>query len=92
MIEKTLMKSASKTKTGLLKGTSIHQNVYSDKSFIVMNENRGPVMITAQKIQKVARKIVPIGNGGSIMPSIPTSNSSAQLEPLIEEATFPMSE
>ena len=46
-IDKTLMKSASKTKTGLLKGTSIHQNVYSDKNFLVMNENRSPVMITA---------------------------------------------
>lgn len=46
-IDKTLMKSASKTKAGLLKGASIHQNVYSDKNFLVMNENRGPVMITA---------------------------------------------
>jgi hypothetical protein len=45
--DKTLMKSASRTKAGLLKGTSIQQNVYSDKSFLVMNENRGPVMITA---------------------------------------------
>jgi poly-D-alanine transfer protein DltD len=45
--DKTLMKSASRTKAGLLKGTSIQQNVYSDKNFLVMNENRGPVMITA---------------------------------------------
>ena len=48
--DKTLIKSASKAKTGggILKGVFHHQNVYADKSFMVMNENRGlPVMITA---------------------------------------------
>ena len=44
--EKTLIKSASKSnKGGLLRG--VHHNVYNDKNFMVMNENRGPVMITA---------------------------------------------
>ena len=49
MHDKTLIKSPSKTKNGLMKG--VHLNVYADKNFMVMNENRGPVMIMAQKMQ-----------------------------------------